>query len=209
MSRTAAVCLAIRASRLTQSGEIMAFMNRGRIQDTFTVSRHVPATDPHCLPRTRRKSEAKAHATRQGGCLNGHAAIIGTSWADRLRRAAATLLLLGLAVFALQATVQPAVAGHMIHAGQTAAAANQACAHSHATRDKALQSATETSRSNDSGSSVPHDDCVQLCTFVAVLPAAFSIEPSWENDVGTPVWSHRAGRASGRILRPPRLSAPL
>ncbi|WP_139306056.1 hypothetical protein [Paracoccus sanguinis] len=190
MSRAIAVHLEVSASRLIRSGGIMALMKLERFQNTSAISRRVPAADLH-------------------GCMNGHAAPVGRSWADRLRRAAALLVLLGFAVFTLQAAVQPALAGHMTHASQTAAAAYQGCAHFPAAGGMDSESVTETGCSDDSRSSLRHDCCIQFCTFVAVLPEMSLVEPTWADDVLPSLWSHRSGRALDGVLRPPRLSASL
>lgn len=209
MSRAIAVHLDVPASRLTQSGGIMVLMKLVRFRSTSTISRCIPAAAPPGCPLNGRKSEDRAHAARQAGCLNGDAAMLWTFLVDWLRRAAAMLLLLGFAAFALQAAVQPALATHMTHAGQTAAAADQGCAHFHAAGDMDSESAAETGCSDDSRSSLRHDCCIQFCTFVAVLPEMSLVEPTWAENALPSLWSHRSGRALDGVLRPPRLSASL
>lgn len=208
MSRAIAVHLVFHPSRLTQSGGIMALMKLVRVWNRSTVCRRSPAADPCCCALTDREPKGQAGATWRKGCLNGRAALVGSSMVP-LRRAAAMLLMLAFAVFALQAAFQPVLAAHMTHAGQTVAIADQACAQLHAAGDKDSPDAAGTGCSDDPGSPLPHDCCIQLCTFVAVLPAMSSVEPSWEDDVPSSVWPHRFGRALDRILRPPRLFAAL
>lgn len=127
-------------------------------------------------------------------------------WADRLRRMTAALLLFGFAAFVLQTAVHPGFAGQMMHLDQPVAAAGQDCAHSPVVQDGTRLSAAEPGSSDDPGSPLPHDCCVQLCALAIVLPDALSIDPPETDDVRSASWSHRSGRTSYRILRPPRLS---
>ena len=209
MSRAIAVHLEVSASRLTHSGGIMALMKLMRFQTPCTISRRLPAADPRGCPLNGSETDGRVYAARQTDCLNGDAAMPWTFLVDRLQRAAAMLLLLGFAAFALQAAVQPALAAHMTHASQTAAAADQGCAHFPAAGGMDSESATETGCSDDSRPSLRHDCCIQFCTFVAVLPEMSLVEPTRADDVLPFLWSHRSGRALDGVLRPPRLSASL
>ncbi|OYW61619.1 MAG: hypothetical protein B7Z30_01540 [Rhizobiales bacterium 12-68-15] len=131
----------------------------------------------------------------------------GTAWADRLRQVAAAFLLFAFAIFILQSAAHAGFAGQMTHGDQLVAATGQDCAHSPMMQDGTRLDAAEPCSSDDLGSSLRHDCCIQLCTLAVVLPGALSMDPPQEDDVLSVIWSHRSGRTPSRILRPPRLFA--
>lgn len=131
----------------------------------------------------------------------------GRAWADRLRQVAAAFLLVVFAVFILQSAAHAGFAGQMTHGDQFVAATGQDCAHSPMMQDGTRLDAAEPCSSDDLGSSLRHDCCIQLCTLAVVLPGTLSMDTPQDDDVLSVIWSHRSGRTPSLILRPPRLFA--